>query len=191
MGQVGAEILAPRPDEAGRLVAEVLQIERAGWKGRAHTAIARDPRLGRFFRSFATAAAADGMLRIAVLRIADRVAAMQIGVETGQRFWLLRVGYREEFARCSPGVLLMEASIRYSARAGLEFYEFLGTEEPWIRPWTRLSRPCIGISVYPTRPRGAVAAFRDAARVASGAMKKSATPSRHAPSSAAPRASRR
>ncbi len=46
-------------------------------------------------------------LRIAFLRIAGRPVAMQIAVERAQRLWLLKIGYDEEYARCSPGQLLM------------------------------------------------------------------------------------
>ena len=44
---------------------------------------------------------------------------MQVAVETGGRFWLLKVGYDERFARCSPGSLLLLETIRHAATTGV------------------------------------------------------------------------
>jgi CelD/BcsL family acetyltransferase involved in cellulose biosynthesis len=121
------------------------------------------------------AAAQEGILRVAILSIADRVAAMQIGVESGGRYWLLKVGYREEYAKYSPGVLLMIATIRHAVQHGLDSYEWLGSEEPWIRSWTKVSRACVGMSAYPARPRGLVAIARDAASAGTRALRDAAS----------------
>ena len=66
---------------------------------------------------------------------------MQLAVECGERFWLLKIGYDEEFARCSPGVLLMLHTVRYAATRGLKSYELLGRVEPWTRVWARSRVP--------------------------------------------------
>jgi CelD/BcsL family acetyltransferase involved in cellulose biosynthesis len=179
LGPMRSEVLAPSLDELPPLIEQAFEIEMSGWKGRAGTAIAQHGQLHRFFQTYAKAAAAEGMFRIAFLWIADQVAAMQIGVEVRERFWLVKVGYREEFARCSPGMLLMVPSIRQAAERGLASYEFLGTEEPWIRPWTALSRRCVGISAYPARPRGISAFARDATRVAIRGLTRSGLSRRH------------
>jgi CelD/BcsL family acetyltransferase involved in cellulose biosynthesis len=98
------------------------------------------------------------------LRIGGRAAAMQFAVEIGGRFWLLKIGYADEFARCSPGNLLVMETIQYAARAGLKSYEFLGTAEPWIGMWTSQVRPCISVRAYPFNGRGAIALAADAAQ---------------------------
>ena len=86
---------------------------------------------------------------------------MQLAVVSGNRFWLLKIGYTDEFARCSPGILLMLETIRYAAKCGLRSYEFFGVEEPWLRVWTELVRPCVSLRAYPTNLRGGMVLARD------------------------------
>src|SRR5207247_3695751 len=98
MGEVTSEVLAPSPQEVPALLAEAIAIEARSWKARAGTALASDPVRRGFFERYALAAAADGTLRLAFLRIGGQGAAMQIAVECGRRFWLLKIGYDERFA---------------------------------------------------------------------------------------------
>jgi len=154
LGAVRCEVLSPAPTELQPLLDEAFRVEAAGWKGRARTALLHDPTRQAFFRRYAAAAASGGILLLCFLRIGDRAAAMQIAVETGGRFWLLKMGYDEEFACCSPGSLLLHETIRHAAARRLRSYEFLGRDEPWTRPWSRHVRPCVHLEAYPFEARG-------------------------------------
>ena len=99
------------------------------------------------------------------MRIAGRPVAMQLAVERANRLWLLKIGYDEEFARCSPGQLLMLEVMRHAAHDGLAAVEFLGSEAPWTRAWTRHERPCVAAAFYPRRARSALPLVRDAGRL--------------------------
>ena len=165
-GEVVTEVLAPDRDELEPLLEEVFRVEAAGWKGREGTALAADARLRDFFTAFAQSAADAGFLRLAFLRIGDRTAAVQLAAECGDRFWLLKVGYDEEFKRSSPGTLLMLETVRYAATQGLRSYELLGTAEAWTRVWTETERECVALRAYPPRPGGVAAAALDARRFA-------------------------
>jgi CelD/BcsL family acetyltransferase involved in cellulose biosynthesis len=131
-----------------------LRVEAAGWKGRERTALVHDSTRQAFFRRYAAAASSKGILRVCLLQIGDHVAAMQVAVETGGRFWLLKMGYDERFARCSPGSLLLLETIRHAALRELRSYEFLGNAESWTRTWTREVRPCVHLETYPFKARG-------------------------------------
>jgi CelD/BcsL family acetyltransferase involved in cellulose biosynthesis len=162
LGPVCTEILSPAPGELPALLDEAYAVEASGWKGRERTALHIDRRLGDFYRRYATLAAERGMLRLCFLRINGKAAAMQIAVVTGDAFWLLKIGYSDEFARCSPGVLLMMETISYAAAAGLASYEFLGASESWIRTWTSLEHECVSFRAYPLTPRGLATLAADA-----------------------------
>jgi CelD/BcsL family acetyltransferase involved in cellulose biosynthesis len=161
IGAVEVEIVAPKPAEVPELIEEAFRVEAAGWKGARGTALAGDPVRGSFFRRYAEQTSRQGSLRMPILRIGGRVAAAQIAVDNGERFSLLRAGYDETFARCSPGMLLTLESIRYAARRGLRSYEFNGTVEPWTEVWTREEHPCCSIRVYPFGLRGMLALAAD------------------------------
>ena len=162
-GPVSAELLEPAPAEVSDLLDAAFRIEAAGWKGSRKTALVHDAPRAVFFRHYALAAAEAGTLRLSFLRIGDRVAAFQLAVESHDRFWLLKIGYDEEFARCSPGTLLMRESIRWAADRGLAAYELLGSPEPWTRTWTRLEHRCLSLRIYPAGGRGLACLAADAA----------------------------
>jgi len=115
IGKVTTEILAPAPADVDRLFDEAVAIEERSWKGEAGTALAHDPHRAAFYRQYAHAASRAGVLRMCFLRVADRAIAMQIAVEQGGGFWLLKVGYDAEFSACSPGLLLMRETIAHAA----------------------------------------------------------------------------
>ena len=166
LGEVRAEVLEPGPDEVAGLLEEAFGIEARGWKGAARTALAEDRRRAAFYEDYARAAAARGELRVCFLRIGGRAAAMQLAVAAGGRFWLLKIGYDEEFARCSPGSLLIAETVRHAASAGMRGYELLGTSAAWTGAWTRDERACVQLRAYPSRPRSLATLATDAAGVA-------------------------
>ncbi len=161
-GAVQSEVLTPDVDNLESLLDEAFAVEAASWKGREGTALAQDELRGAFYRRYAAAAAEEGILRLCFLRIDGQAVAMQLALETGGSFWLLKIGYDREFARCSPGTLLLVEAIRHSAEAGLRSFEFLGGEESWISVWTSNVRPCVSVVAYPIGLRGAAALARDA-----------------------------
>jgi CelD/BcsL family acetyltransferase involved in cellulose biosynthesis len=163
-GEVRADILTPSLETLPDLLEEAFKVEAASWKGGIHSALALDPKRGAFYRHYCAAACEKGILRLCFLRVGGQTAAMQIAVESGGSFWLLKIGYDEKFARCSPGNLLLRESLRYAASRGLHSFEFLGTVEPWIRVWTDLERPCVAVRGYPWGFRGGAQLVRDVAK---------------------------
>jgi CelD/BcsL family acetyltransferase involved in cellulose biosynthesis len=165
LGPVQIEVLSPTPAELAPLLEEAFQVEAAGWKGRRGSAVLDNAARRTFFHRYAFAAAARGALRLGFLRIGGRAAAMQLAVESGERFWLLKIGYDETFGRCSPGMLLMIESLRYAAARGLGSYELLGTVEPWTSMWTRMTRPCVSVRAYPATAHGIAALLLEGVRI--------------------------
>jgi CelD/BcsL family acetyltransferase involved in cellulose biosynthesis len=164
-GEITIEIAKPQPDELTPLLDEAYEVEASGWKGAEGSALARDARRGPFLRRYAAAACERGLLRLCFLRLGAQAAAVQIAIEVAHGFWLLKIGYRDEFARCSPGTLLMRETIAYAAKSGLRSYEFLGRDEAWLHMWSPLSCPCVSIAAYPFDTRGALALGQDALTV--------------------------
>jgi hypothetical protein len=125
---------------------EAFAVEARSWKGREGTALASDPERGAFYRRYAELSAAAGELRVSFRRKDGRAIAMQIAVERAQRIWLLKIGYDEEFARASPGQLLIRATIEDAEARGLEALEFLGTASAWTRAWTKEEHPYVRVA---------------------------------------------
>jgi CelD/BcsL family acetyltransferase involved in cellulose biosynthesis len=170
-GDVAFEIHSPSADEVAALVDEAVAVEDRSWKGANGTSLARMPLLLDFYRRYARAAAAAGTLRVAFLRIADRAAAMQLAAVRDGAFWLLKMGYDEDYARASPGQLLVLETIRYAAERGLERYEFLGRAEPWTRVWTSDAHTSASLPIYPRVPASLAAALDDGVRLVAAAAR--------------------
>jgi CelD/BcsL family acetyltransferase involved in cellulose biosynthesis len=163
---VKAEVLTPCPDEVHELLDSAYAIEARSWKGTEGTALAHDAARGQMMREFADWASRAGILRIALLRIGDAFAAMQIAAEVNRSFWLLKIGFDPEFSSCSPGNLLLAECLRYSAERNLSSLEFLGTVEPWTRVWTDCERRHVSLRYYPYSLHGAIAFAGEASTAA-------------------------
>jgi CelD/BcsL family acetyltransferase involved in cellulose biosynthesis len=98
------------------------------------------------------------------MRIDGQAVAVQLAVEHGSRFWLLKIGYDDRYAGCSPGNLLMLRSVQYAAQRGLDACEFLGSQEAWTKVWSKLMRQRVKIRIYPYNIRGAVYFTSDAGK---------------------------
>jgi CelD/BcsL family acetyltransferase involved in cellulose biosynthesis len=156
LGVVSFETHAPATDsDLLPLWEESLKVEAAGWKGRSQTALQSSHRLGSFYRSYAGRACEQGILRILFLKLGPDIASMMIALEASDRFWILKIGFDERFAKCSPGMLLMHEALRYAARRGLKSYEFLGSATDWTRRWTGRERPIHRVLIYPYTVQGA------------------------------------
>lgn len=166
IGAVEVQIARPAPHEVDLLLAEAMAIEARSWKGRAGTALLTEPALGDLMRRYAHALAVRGSLQVAILRIGGEGAAMQMIVRRGAGAWVMKIGYDERFARCSPGMLLLEATVADAAAAGLERFDLMGVQEPWIAAWTGLRREMVRVDVYPRTASGLAALVADVAALA-------------------------
>jgi CelD/BcsL family acetyltransferase involved in cellulose biosynthesis len=158
LGELEFETVTPTPDELEPLLADLWRIEASGWKGRAGTALRNDRQVGAFFRDYATAQAELGLLRMSFMRVDGRAAAAQLGTVHDSRMWIFKLGYDEEFAATSPGMLITCEAIRYAAEQGLAAYEFGGHEENWTRVWTKDAHQTMRLYAYPLNGRGLAAA---------------------------------
>ena len=163
-GEVTLEFHSPAPTGVGALLDEALAVEARSWKSRQGTALVQDSLRLPFFRLYAAAAAASGSLRVFFLRIGGRLAAMQLGVESGSGLWLLKIGYDEEFQRASPGELLMLEAIRHAAKLGLRSFELLGAAGAWSRRWTSTERASVRAAFFPLHARSLVPCAEDGLR---------------------------
>jgi hypothetical protein len=161
-GCVSIEIHAPDLVDLPGLLDQVFQCE-------GPLPCADDETLARrmssavFFRHYCEAACTAGLLRIGLVRIADRVAAATIAIEQGSMLWLLRIATSPRFEACQPGQLIMREMLSYCAEAGITRCELWGKRHDWFRVWPTVTRPSVRLSVYPLTIAGAVCATLDGA----------------------------
>jgi CelD/BcsL family acetyltransferase involved in cellulose biosynthesis len=151
-GKVSFRILSPTIEELPSLLETAVNVEAAGWKGKNRSSLQHDIGAKKFFERYATLASKSGIFRMAFMYIDDRPVATQLTVECGDALWLLKIGYDETYADCSPGNLLMMEIIRYASRQKLKSCEFLGKAESWTRMWTNTEYTTECITIFPNRP---------------------------------------
>ena len=135
---------------------EGLRIEGSGWKADAGSAILSCPQTERFYRRIAEWAAAQGWLKLALLRLDGRAIAFDMCLEAGGAMYALKGGFDPELRKFGPGtVLTYESLARAFVADSVDSYEFLGTDEPYKLVWTDAKRPLGRIQVFATTPSGA------------------------------------
>jgi CelD/BcsL family acetyltransferase involved in cellulose biosynthesis len=163
LGTVSVDVSSPTPATVAAELADAVRVEAAGWKGREGSALRAHASLGGFFDELARRLAVRGTLRIASLRLEGKAIATQICIEDADRWWVLKIGYDEQFADYSPGIQLMWDVLRHAFSRGLASVELLGTAEAWLRTWTTHERAYCTLAFYPWSARGMTALGLDAA----------------------------
>lgn len=161
-GPVQLEVFSPGVGDVPRYMEDIFRVESLSWKERAGTGMKMTTNLGRFFYNYALTAASKNMLRLSLLRINSDIVAFEFSVVYANRFWVLKIGFDESFAHCSPGTLLMHETIRYAFDQKLETFELLGTDEPWLHMWTDEIHRYMSLHLYPVSAGGVMNLIGDA-----------------------------
>ncbi len=88
-------------------IAEFLDLEQAGWKGRRGTALKSNPATLALSRDTLRAMMAAGLARIHLMRLAGKPIAGLLVFTAGSEAVTWKIAYDETYAKYSPGVLLM------------------------------------------------------------------------------------
>ena len=166
IGPISFQNITPAADQLEEVLTEVFRVESANWKGEAGSGLAYDPVIQGFYRRFSQLACAQGILRILLMKCGDQTAAVQLGVDYKNRFWLLKMGYDQNFSRCSPGELLIVESLRLAAERGMEAYEFTGTPESWTQKWTSTAHISASVRIYAEGVRGLIGVAAETTKIA-------------------------
>jgi CelD/BcsL family acetyltransferase involved in cellulose biosynthesis len=108
-------------DHLDRWAAEFLDLELAGWKGEAGSALANDPATERLFLEALEGAARRGRLERLTVRLDGKPLAMLVNFVTPPGAFSFKTAFDERFARYSPGVLLQRENLALLARGDVEW----------------------------------------------------------------------
>ena len=158
--------LVASPHDVDRDMDAALVVEASGWKGRQGTAITSSPATNRFYREMARDFHESGELRLSRLHIDGRLAAVDLALVRGDRYFLLKTGYEDSFRRAGPGLILRLAVVERCFEMGLH-HEFLGDEANYKQLFATGARDHLHLRLYRRRPVAATTwAYRRAARPA-------------------------
>lgn len=96
--------VADDPAAMESLISQFLDIEAAGWKGRAGTAMRKNPQIRAFMERAILDLAAEGKAHGESLYVGEEPVAAAIMLRGGEAVWAWKIAYDERFSRYSPGV---------------------------------------------------------------------------------------
>ena len=141
---------------SGPLLDELLVLEAAGWKAARGTAIAGRASTRRFYTAVTAWAAARGTLRLLVLRLDGRPLAALLGVQEDGVHYLLKGGFDPQYARYSPGQLVLAEAIERGFADGLRRIELGGGADPYKLQWADAVRELVGVTAFAPSAAGSL-----------------------------------
>ncbi len=113
------------------------------WQADAGTALTSRPELSRFYEGFVRDAARRGALRCGLLEVDGVPVAFDLNVLERDVLYSFKMGFKQEHAALSAGVVLKAHVLRSAIGEGalrIRGYDFMGTAEPYKLHWTPLVR---------------------------------------------------
>lgn len=119
-------------EEAFRLF---MDIENDSWKGDAGSSIASDIALQRFYELLVDRDSGDMKIQINLLRIGSETVAAQFGVVSDSTYYVLKIGYRQDYSSLGPGNLILAQTVRHFSLDPQVRAINLVTSPEWARKW--------------------------------------------------------
>jgi hypothetical protein len=145
------EFLTTRdPELLPEYFAAFLDVEASGWKGSrgSGTAIKLCDSLTGFYADLTEQFGTQQRCEINLLKIDEKVAAVQFGLIAGQTMHLLKIGYAEGFAQCAPGSVLMANTLnRLSVDSEISDVNLV-SDAGWHTSWRPIQQPVYKCCVY-------------------------------------------
>jgi CelD/BcsL family acetyltransferase involved in cellulose biosynthesis len=146
----GAELRLIRdPADVPHLLSEFFALHEQRWAMKGQCGHYVDDARREFLTGFCLDAARRGWLRGTMLATSAGVQGAHLAFHYRGQAAYYQMGWRPDGPLESPGVLLIDASIRQAIDEGLDRYDFLRGDEAYKRHWTRQSKAlsCVQIAV--------------------------------------------
>lgn len=127
-------------------------VEDAGWKGEGNTSVKAMPANARFFRLAAQRYAAAGWMEWNFLESGGAPIGAHYAVRVRRTLYLLKIGYDERHAACSPGNLLLEKVVESASVSGDVDEINCVADCAWHRNWAMKRRDLYDVIILPSIP---------------------------------------
>lgn len=128
-------VCATSPEQLPTAFEDFLAVEDSGWKGERGTSIKKQPRKLAYYQYLLKEYGDQGLCQINILYSNEVPIAAQFGVRVGKRLFLLKIGFREDYAAVSPGYLVLYKLVEQSAELGVIDSVSFVTGVNWIDRW--------------------------------------------------------
>ena len=129
-------------------------LEAAGWKGEAGSAILSRAKDRVFWDAIASAAQSRGYLSMHALKVGGAIAAASLGFSYRRKYFGVKLGIDENLKSLSLGHLMVYSLVADCLRGGIDEIELMGLQSDWKRQWTDSVRPHAYCYVFNGRAYG-------------------------------------
>ena len=119
---------------------DAVELHGARWRTRKEPGVLSDRRVLAFHRAAISCLAAEGVVRLYGLRVAERLAATYYGFLDRGRAYVYLTGFDPTFSFESPGTLLLGHAINEAWRMGAREFHFLRGAEKYKYTWGAVDR---------------------------------------------------
>jgi CelD/BcsL family acetyltransferase involved in cellulose biosynthesis len=119
----------------------LLSFHRDRWRARGASSVLDAPGAALFHRDAMCGLMARGWLRVYLLRVARRIAAVYYGFLAKRRAYYYLGGFAAAFDAVSPGHLIVLHALTEAVREGARELDFLRGREPYKYAWGAKDRP--------------------------------------------------
>lgn len=120
---------------------ELMQIHDARWRAKGGSGPLSEPGIRSFHAEATERLLSAGMLRLHVLRFQGRAIAVQYCIHKNSRGYSYLTAFDPDFARFSPGLLLIAFTLQQAVQEGAVEFDFLRGREPYKYLWGARDRP--------------------------------------------------
>ena len=124
----------------GNELQRFMEIEAASWKGEGGSAILRSEDLVSFYKSVTDGLVKPDMLLWCFLNLGGRTIASNMCIKIGGTLFLWKLGYDNEFSKCSPGSIMFEELVKFAYESENVNEINLMTEPSWCEDWAMTKR---------------------------------------------------
>ncbi|MDB5405654.1 MAG: hypothetical protein JWL84_566 [Rhodospirillales bacterium] len=123
------------------IFAALIRFHRRRWNAKGLRSGFDGPGDEVFHRAAARRLLGSGVLRLHALRIDDRITAVLYAFHAHRQTYFYLSGFDPEFAKLSPGTMIVAAAIDHARREGATAFDFMRGSEPYKYRWGAIDRP--------------------------------------------------
>jgi len=144
------EIVAASPDTLSQHLDTLFDLHGRRWRSQGQTGVLADESMEKFHREASENFCAGGLLRLYTLQLNGRPAASLYGFAHNQKTYFYLGGMNPDFAKHSPGMILVGHAIETAIAEGHREFDFLRGQEDYKYKWGARERSNVSLKLTPS-----------------------------------------
>jgi CelD/BcsL family acetyltransferase involved in cellulose biosynthesis len=141
-----------RPEEMQQAMDLAFAVCRSSWKTKTSLAITNSATRTQFYREIAVHFACHGQTRIWVAMLDEQPVAVEFHVEGGNKFYFMMTEFDQDYAKLSPGTVLLYKVLEQLHGEPIDELDFGGEAYDYKMKWATGVRKHVSLEIFNGRP---------------------------------------